>query len=160
LLDGITITVAGQVYPSYDAYQYGFIISAAMAVLGAFVGIWIHARPPRLVEEAVPSNVDPDAEQDFQFRPSGRTHDVVRHGVVIGSSGAAVSGALVTLTDDAGELIDWSRTESDGSFTVAIPAEGTYRTVVSEHGREALDVLARFADEHSTVSIEVPDGDV
>lgn len=155
LLAGITITVAGQVYPSYDAYQYGFIISAAMALLGAVVGIWINARPPRIVEVVVPSIKDPDAEQDYMMRPPGRTHDMVRHGVVMGSSGAAVSGALVTLTDASGDLIDWSRTEADGSFAIAIPAEGTYRTVVSDHGQQALTTLADFTDEHTLTRIEV-----
>lgn len=160
LLAGITITVAGQVYPSYDAFQFGFVFSAVMAVLGAFVGIWINARPPRVVEVAMPSIKDPDAEQDYLLRPLGRTHDIVRRGIVVGSSGSLVGGALVTITDAKGDLVDWSRTESDGSFTIAIPEQGTYRTVVSEHGQQAVSTVADFADEHSVVRIEVPESDL
>jgi len=156
LLAGITITVAGQVYPSFDAYQWGFVISAAMAALGGIVGMWIHARPPSRLEALVPALHGSTPVLDHSMRPEGRVHDVVRQGLVVTPDGAPVVNALVSLIGESGELLDWSRTETDGSFSIAMPAGGAYQVVVSEHDERPHRVMAEFADEDRPARIVVP----
>jgi MFS family permease len=157
LLATITIVVGTTVYPSFTAFQIGFVISAAMAAVGGLVAFFIHARPPVEVTAQVPQFATGGSESiDHQAKLHGRTHDVVCHGLVVDQSDSRIGEALVTVTDDDGLLVDWARTESDGTFAIALPEGGQYRAVVSEHGAREFATSVHFGPSGEVARIVVP----
>ncbi|HBJ72683.1 MAG TPA: hypothetical protein DDY88_02980, partial [Actinobacteria bacterium] len=92
---------------------------------------------------------------DHAAKTSGRTHDITRHGRVVDSSGRAMHAALVEVLDEKDALLDWSHTNGDGVFAIAVPQAGMYRTVVSAPGWHPESAFIDFTAEDGTPEIRL-----
>ena len=76
---------------------------------------------------------------------AGRTHDSTRHGRVVDADGLAVAHALVEVLDDQDALVDWSHTNGDGVFAIAVPEPRAFRTVVSAEGWQPESIFVDYS---------------
>lgn len=138
LLAGSTITVGARTYPAEQAFVDAFILGGLIALVAAGLALTIRVRAPLFDAEVVADELAlhlPVVELDDRAaKPRGRMHDAARQGRVVGPDGQAIAAALVEVLDDHDVLVDWSHTDHEGHFSVAIPQAHAYRTVVSAHG--------------------------
>ena len=138
LLAGSTMTVGDHIYPSDSAFIDAFIMGGVIALAAAAVALTIRVKSPlfdaHVVADDQALGVPVILIEDTHAQGAGRTHDTTRHGRVVDPQGLPVARALVTVLDDKDETVDWSHTDHEGVFAVAVPQAGSYRTVVSAEG--------------------------
>jgi len=122
---------SGQVVPTFTAYQLVFWTGTLASLLGALIAAFIR-RPTRATEEegAVTEHIG----GRLHARAPGDQPEVLVRGHVIGPSGRRMRNAVATVLRHDGEHIDWSRTDNEGRFNLALPEEGSYLLVVSADG--------------------------
>ena len=159
LLAGSTIAVGDHIYPSDSAFVDAFILGGVIALIAAGLALTI-----RVKASLFDANVVSDEQQlhipvvlmdDHAAKSSGRTHDITRHGRVVDSSGRAMHAAQVEVLDEKDALLDWSHTNGDGVFAIAVPQAGTYRTVVSAPGWHPESAFIDFTAENGTPEIRL-----
>jgi MFS family permease len=159
LLAGSTITVGTHVYPSEQAFIDAFIMGGIIALVAAGLALTIRVGTPLVDAEVVGDELAlhvPVIELDDRWaKPSGRTHDSARHGRVVGPDGRAIAAALVEVLDDHDVLVDWSRTDHEGRFTVAVPTAHAYRTIVSAHGWQPESLVVDYSARDATPEIHL-----
>lgn len=153
LLAGSTIVVGDRVFPSEQAFTGIFIMGGVLALIGAGLALTIPVNRPLFdaggVEAELEAQVPVALLDDTEAKGHGRRHDMTRHGRVTDTDGIAIAGALVSVLDDAGAVIDWAHTDGDGVFPIALPAARTYRTLVSADGWHPGAAEVDFTDEDS-----------
>ena len=138
LLAGSTITVGVHTYPSDQAFIDAFLLGGFIALVAAGLALTIRARrslfDAQVVSDEQLLHIPVVLMEDHEAKTSGRTHDMARHGRVVDAQGAPIVHALVEVLDEQDALVDWSHTNGDGVFAIAVPEARTYRTVVSAEG--------------------------
>ena len=122
------VPVAGQMLPSFAAYQVVFWSGAFAALLAAAIAAFI--RRPRVSDEEAGL---PPVRERMHVKSTERPEVLVR-GRVTGVRGRPLRHAVATVLQPDGEHVDWGRTDSEGRFALALPEEGRYLLVVSAEG--------------------------
>lgn len=136
ILTAVTITVAGSELPAQQAFQHIFVLAAVAAAAAGLVALAI----PRL---PVPAN---PAEPRDTLRPRGADAELVAAGRVVDADDRPLAHAVVSVTTSDGEAVDWGRTETDGTFVVAVPEWGRFVLVASAPGWASRAIVADLAD--------------
>jgi len=118
VLASVSVTAAGQTFPSVAAFEDMYAISAGTALLAFVMAAFIPTRRDRTPSSAV----------------SGAGAETVIHGRVLPGGRALRQTAIVTVTRLDGEPVDWARTDNDGKYSVALPGSGRYLLIANARG--------------------------
>ncbi|BCT77839.1 hypothetical protein SCMU_36810 [Sinomonas cyclohexanicum] len=115
-LANVTMEVGGVRLPAVEAF-HGVYWMACIAALGSICLVWFVPKPAPAATHAA--------------REGG---DVVVRGMLRTGAEAPASRGLVSILTLDGEPMDWARVDTDGAFSVAVPAAGTYLAVATAPG--------------------------
>ncbi len=139
IFSGLTTEVDGTPIPTFGAYQLVFWLGTATALIGAAVAAFI-VRPTVIREEEAAPGEGPAeraavaAGERGAVKAEGAEHEVLVRGLITGRSGRPIRQAVVTVLHPDGRHVDWSRTDNDGRYVLALPSTGRYLVVVSADG--------------------------
>lgn len=80
------------------------------------------------------------AQENVPTVANDAAHPPQLSGIVVDASGAAIAEAIVQVQGTNGDAQRTSRTDKNGSFTLAAPAAGNYRLIVSSPGFETKEM--------------------
>lgn len=129
ILGTVTITVGPLTAPAYRAFQDVFWMTACAALAACAVAWFI---PRRVSAGLVPGEPTPGRAPEKVS--AGENRDVVLHGRIRGPGGGAPYPAVVTVVTIAGDAVDWSRADHDGSYSIALPGPGSYLVLANAQG--------------------------
>ncbi|MEI7453745.1 MAG: MFS transporter [Actinomycetes bacterium] len=159
LLAGSTMQVSNHVYPADSAFVDAFVLGGFLALAAAGTALTIRVKSSLfdtlVVADQQNLHIPVVLNQDHEAKTSGRTHDIVRHGQVVSANGELIVAALVEVLGDNDALVDWSRTDGEGLFSVAIPTAGKYRVAVSAQGWEPVAVVVDLTQQDATHRIQL-----
>ena len=127
----MTVTVAGSVVPTLEAYLVTFWLGAAAALGGAGIAAFIR-RPVVVAEEGAPAAVA--TGERAEVKAEGTQHELLVRGLVTTTGDRPLRQAVVTVLQPDGRHVDWARTDNDGRYALALPDPGRYLLVASADG--------------------------
>ncbi|MDO5502232.1 MAG: MFS transporter [Actinomycetia bacterium] len=122
----------GQMVPTFTAYQLVFWTGTLASLGGAAIAAFI--RRPTRVQSDDGTTVPAHTREPLAVKFPGGEPEVIVRGRVTGPLGRPLRQAVATVLRPDGEHLDWSRADNEGSFALALPAEGRYLLVVSADG--------------------------
>ncbi|MDV8149921.1 MFS transporter [Arthrobacter sp. B10-11] len=117
VLTSVTLTVGSARLPSFEAFKDVFWMAALASAASMVAAVFI----PRAAAAAQAALPAPAAE-------------LVVQGRVLTADRRPVTPAVVTVLQTGGEPVDWSRVDSDGNYSVALPGAGKYLMVANAAG--------------------------
>lgn len=122
VLTSVSMTVGAVQLPSFDAFKDVFWLAALAAAASVAATVFI----PKSTAARRPSAADTAA--------SVNTAEIVVQGRVLAPDHRTVTPAVVTVLQTAGEPVDWSRVDTEGNYSVALPGAGKYLMVTNAAG--------------------------
>ncbi|QDG65012.1 MFS transporter [Pseudarthrobacter sp. NIBRBAC000502772] len=122
VLTSVSMTVGAVQLPSFDAFKDVFWLAALAAAASVAATVII----PKATAARRPSAADTAA--------SVNTAEIVVQGRVLAPDNRPVTPAVVTVLQTAGEPVDWSRVDTEGNYSVALPGAGKYLMVTNAAG--------------------------
>ncbi|WP_332762859.1 MFS transporter [Pseudarthrobacter sp.] len=122
VLTSVSMTVGAVQLPSFDAFKDVFWLAALAAAASVAATVFI----PKSTAARRPSAADTAA--------SVNTAEIVVQGRVLAPDHRPVTPAVVTVLQTAGEPVDWSRVDTEGNYSVALPGAGKYLMVTNAAG--------------------------
>ncbi|MHA7289100.1 MFS transporter [Arthrobacter sp. MDT3-24] len=123
VLTSVSMTVGAVQLPSFDAFRDVFWLAALAAAASVVATVFI---PKATAAHHRPSASDTAA--------SVNTAEIVVQGRVLAPDNRPVTPAVVTVLQTAGEPVDWSRVDTEGNYSVALPGAGKYLMVTNAAG--------------------------
>ena len=119
VLTSVTITVGTAQLPSFQAFQDVFWMATLASAASIMAAVFIPAARGR------PAGSDParQSRANSWCRAASCRHD---H--------RPLTPAVVTVLQTTGEPVDWSRVDSEGNYSVALPGAGKYLMVANTAG--------------------------
>jgi hypothetical protein len=114
----VTITLGTSRLPSFEAFKDVFWMAALASSASIAAAVFI-PRAAAAAEAAIPA---PAATE------------LVVQGRVLTADHRPLTPAVVTVLQTTGEPVDWSRVDSDGNYSVALPGAGKYLMVANAAG--------------------------
>ncbi|WP_050799871.1 MFS transporter [Streptomyces himastatinicus] len=140
-----TTDFGGVALPSKDGFQMSFMVACAASVVGLVIAFCLPGR--RRVPGGVPGSVSsapapaPKPEPVVETAEKVEQEDAVPaltgsviHGRVLGSDGAPLADAAVTLIDTGGRQLGRTVSGRDGEYTVAAPGTASVVLIGSAPG--------------------------
>jgi MFS family permease len=118
VLTSVTITLGTSRLPSFEAFKDVFWMAALASSASIAAAVFI-PRAAAAAEAAIPA---PAATE------------LVVQGRVLTADHRPLTPAVVTVLQTTGEPVDWSRVDSDGNYSVALPGAGKYLMVANAAG--------------------------
>ncbi len=118
VLTSVTITVGSARLPSFEAFKDVFWMAALASTASMVAAVFI----PRAAAAAK------------AVIPAPAATELVVQGRVLTADRRPVTPAVVTVLQTSGEPVDWSRVDSDGNYSVALPGAGKYLMVANAAG--------------------------
>lgn len=122
VLTSVSMTVGAVQLPSFDAFKDVFWLAALAAAASVVATVVI----PKATAAHRPSAAGTAA--------SVNTAEIVVQGRVLAPDHRPVTPAVVTVLQTAGEPVDWSRVDTEGNYSVALPGAGKYLIVTNAAG--------------------------
>ncbi|MCP9000101.1 MFS transporter [Pseudarthrobacter sp. RMG13] len=122
VLTSVSMTVGAARLPSFDAFKDVFWLAALAAAASVVATVVI----PKATAAHRPSAAGTAA--------SVNTAEIVVQGRVLAPDHRPVTPAVVTVLQTAGEPVDWSRVDTEGNYSVALPGAGKYLIVTNAAG--------------------------
>lgn len=117
VLTSVTMRVGPRSLPAFDAFRDVFWMAALASAASMLAAVFI----PRV------SVVQPP--------PSGAAAgELVVQGRVLAPDRSPLTPAVVTILQTGGEPVDWSRVDTEGNYSVALPGAGKYLMVANAAG--------------------------
>ena len=138
-LTGMTIVVGDKIYPSESAFVSVYVAAGLCGFAGAVVALFLPAHLAKR-NEALSSGTGALARED----PSLLTvtpHEFVINGTILDERGQPVGQAKVTYFTQAGQQIDFERTDHDGTYSIVLPEPGDYRVRIESEGKAAVESI-------------------
>lgn len=117
VLTSVTITVGSARLPSFEAFKDVFWMAALASAASMVAAVFI-----------------PRAEAAAKAALPAPATELVVQGRVLTADRRPVTPAVVTVLQTGGEPVDWSRVDSDGNYSVALPGAGKYLMVANAAG--------------------------
>jgi MFS family permease len=118
VLTSVTLTAGTVRLPSFDAFKDVFWMAALASTASIAAAVFI-PRAAAAAKAAVPAPA---------------AHELVVQGRVLTAAHRPVTPAVVTVLQTTGEPVDWSRVDSEGNYSVALPGAGKYLMVANAAG--------------------------
>ena len=135
VLTSVTITVGSARLPSFEAFKDVFWMAALASAASMVAAVFI---PRTAAAKAT--------------LPALAAAELVVQGRVLTADRRPVAPAVVTVLHTSGEPVDWSRVDSDGNYSVALPGAGKYLMVANAAGwapmAEVFDFDGRTLQQH------------
>ena len=116
VLTSVTIPLGAARLPSFDAFKDVFWM-AALASAASCPGRRLHPARSRRTVRAPPAAAE-----------------LVVQGRVLAPDHRPLTPAVVTVLQTGGEPVDWSRVDTEGNYSVALPGAGKYLVVANAAG--------------------------
>ncbi|MBT2597819.1 MFS transporter [Arthrobacter sp. ISL-72] len=135
VLTSVTIAVGSARLPSFEAFKDVFWMAALASAASMVAAVFI-----------------PRAAAAKAMLPAQAATELVVQGRVLTADRRPVTPAVVTVLHTSGEPVDWSRVDSDGNYSVALPGAGKYLMVANAAGwapmAEVFDFDGRTLQQH------------
>ncbi len=118
VLTSVTITVGTEQLPAFQAFQDVFWMATLASAASIMAAVFIPA--------AVGGRRAPI--------PTPVASELVVQGRVLSADHRPLTPAVVTVLQTTGEPVDWSRVDSEGNYSVALPGAGKYLMVANTAG--------------------------
>ncbi|MGC0367577.1 MFS family permease [Rhodococcus sp. 27YEA15] len=134
--------------PSPDAFDTMYAAAVLFSLLAASVALAI----PRQREVSVGADVghlDADESDSRAVTLASGVFpgtELLVTGMVTDQTGIPVRQAVISLLDTSGRPVDWSRSGSEGKFSLVLPAAGRYLMIASADGWTPHSEVVGFAD--------------
>ncbi|MGW1724584.1 MFS transporter [Streptomyces sp. NPDC002306] len=141
--------VGGTAVPTLHGFHVSFLIATAAVAVGVLLALFL----PGQRASAVP-RLRASSEEDANLE---RAEEVLRgfRGRVLGADGAPVARAKVTLIDRRGRQAGATLSAEDGSYTLAVPAQGPYVLAARAAGHAPLASAATHPGEDRAVDLDL-----
>lgn len=127
VLTSVTITVGAERLPAFDAFKDVFWMAAVASAASMLAAVFI----PRSAAQRPPS-------------PAVSTGELVVQGRVLAPDHRPLTPAVVTVLQTGGEPVDWSRVDTEGNYSVALPGAGKYLMVANAAGWSPMAQVFEF----------------
>ncbi|MCO4273400.1 MFS transporter [Pseudarthrobacter sp. HLT3-5] len=132
VLTSVSMTVGAVQLPSFDAFKDAFWLAALAAAASVVATVFI----PKATAAHRLSATNTAA--------SVNTAEIVVQGRVLAPDNRPVTPAVVTVLQTAGEPVDWSRVDTEGNYSVALPGAGKYLMVTNAAGWAPMEEIFDF----------------
>jgi hypothetical protein len=148
----------GAVLPTMHGFRISFLIATGAVVVGVVLALFLPGRRPATAPVLVA-----DSEEDAALKRARELLGGGFRGRVLDAAGAPVARARVTLIDRRGRQAGATLTGADGSYTLAVPAEGPYVLAAKAAGHGPHASRATHAGDDRPVDLDLalplPGGD-
>ncbi|MFD5651762.1 MFS transporter [Streptomyces sp. NPDC127039] len=119
--------VGGVAVPTLHGFRVSFMIAAGAVAVGLVLAFFLPRRTPAAVSQLrASSEEDANLARAEQALAGAGQHPHGFRGRVLAADGAPVARAKVTLIDRHGRQAGATLSASDGSYALAVPAQGPY----------------------------------
>ncbi|MEU6098901.1 MFS transporter [Streptomyces sp. NPDC047079] len=141
--------VNGIAIPTMHGFRVSFLIATAAVALGLLLAVFL----PRQRPSAVPQ-LRASSEEDANLE---RAEEMLRgfRGRVLDAGGAPVARAKVTLIDRRGRQAGATLSAEDGSYVLAVPAQGPYVVAARALGHAPLASSATHTGDDRPVDLDL-----
>ncbi|MFJ8541961.1 MFS transporter [Streptomyces sp. NPDC093586] len=149
VLANTSTTVGGVAIPTMHGFRVSFLIATGAVAAGLVLAFFLPRRRPEATTQLRASS-----EEDANL---ARAEEALRgfRGRVLAADGAPVARAKVTLIDRHGRQAGATLTAGDGSYTLAVPAEGPYVLAARAAGHGPLAHAATHAGDERPVDLDL-----
>ncbi|MCX5003484.1 MFS transporter [Streptomyces sp. NBC_00638] len=141
--------VGGVAVPTMHGFRVSFLIATGAVAVGLLMALFLPGRPP-----ATKPQLRASSEEDAALE---RAHEVLGgfRGRVLNSEGTPVARAKVTLIDRRGRQAGATLSAEDGSYALAVPAQGPYVLAARATGHGPLASSATHAGDDRPVALDL-----
>ncbi|MFI2639906.1 MFS transporter [Streptomyces sp. NPDC018610] len=141
--------VGGVAVPTMHGFRISFLIATAAVALGLVLALCL----PKPNRSTVPQ-LRASSEEDANL---ARAEEALRgfRGRVLDAGGAPVARAKVTLIDHRGRQAGATLSAADGSYVLAVPAQGPYVLAARAHGHGPHASAATHAGDDRPVDLDL-----
>ncbi|MET9903287.1 MFS transporter [Streptomyces sp. NPDC006446] len=141
--------VGGVAVPTMHGFRVSFLIATSAVAVGLLMALFLPGRPP-----ATKPRLRASSEEDAALE---RAHEVLGgfRGRVLNSEGTPVARAKVTLIDRRGRQAGATLSAEDGSYALAVPAQGPYVLAARATGHGPLASSATHAGDDRPVALDL-----
>ncbi len=125
--------------PTFEAYQLTFWLGTAAALGGATIAAFI--APARR------GKAGGEPADRHEVKPDDVATELIVRGRVTDDRERAIRQGVVTVLHVDGRHVDWSRTDNEGRYVLALPGPGTYLAVASADGWAPQSGIVTFESE-------------
>ncbi|MER7193612.1 MFS transporter [Streptomyces flaveolus] len=149
VLANTSTTVGGVAIPTMHGFRVSFLIATVAVAAGLVLAFFLPRRRP-----AATTQLRASSEEDANL---ARAEEVLRgfRGRVLAADGAPVARAKVTLIDRHGRQAGATLSAGDGSYTLAVPAEGPYVLAARATGHGPLAHAATHGGDERPVDLDL-----
>ncbi|MFJ3206508.1 MFS transporter [Streptomyces flaveolus] len=149
VLANTSTTVGGVAIPTMHGFRVSFLIATVAVAAGLVLAFFLPRRRP-----AATTQLRASSEEDANL---ARAEEVLRgfRGRVLAADGAPVARAKVTLIDRHGRQAGATLSAGDGSYTLAVPAEGPYVLAARAAGHGPLAHAATHGGDERPVDLDL-----
>ncbi|MEU6104841.1 MFS transporter [Streptomyces flaveolus] len=149
VLANTSTTVGGVAIPTMHGFRVSFLIATVAVAAGLVLAFFLPRRQP-----AATTQLRASSEEDANL---ARAEEVLRgfRGRVLAADGAPVARAKVTLIDRHGRQAGATLSAGDGSYTLAVPAEGPYVLAARATGHGPLAHAATHWGDERPVDLDL-----
>jgi MFS family permease len=127
VLTSVTVTIGAERLPAFDAFKDVFWMAAVASAASMLAAVFI----PRAAAQHPPA-------------PAVSTGELVVQGRVLAPDHRPLTPAVVTVLRTGGEPVDWSRVDTEGNYSVALPGAGKYLMVGNAAGWSPMAEVFEF----------------
>ncbi len=131
VFSGLAVTIGGQSIPTFGAYQLMFWLGTVAALAGATIAAFI-VRPARTAAEDVPAGAA--LSERHEVKSEDTVRELIVRGVVTDTRQRPIRQGVVSVLHTDGRHVDWSRTDNEGRYALALPGAGRYLVIASADG--------------------------
>jgi MFS family permease len=131
VFSGLAVTIGGQSIPTFGAYQLMFWLGTVAALGGATIAAFI-VRPARSTDEGLPAGEA--LTERHEVKSEGTVRELIVRGVVTDTRERPIRQGVVSVLHTDGRHVDWSRTDNEGRYALALPGAGRYLVIASADG--------------------------
>jgi MFS family permease len=142
--------VGGVAIPTMHGFRVSFLIATAAVAVGLVLALFL----PKQQRPSTAPQLRASSEEDANLE---RAEEALRgfRGRVLDADGAPVARAKVTLIDRRGRQAGATLSQEDGSYALAVPAQGAYVLAAKATGHGPLASSASHAGDESPVDLDL-----
>lgn len=141
--------VGGVAVPTMHGFRVSFLIATAAVAVGLLLALFLPKQRP-----AAHPQLRASSEEDANLE---RAEEALRgfRGKVLDAEGTPVARAKVTLIDRRGRQAGATLSSNDGSYALAVPAQGAYVLAARADGHGPLASSATHAGDDRAVDVDL-----
>ena len=146
VLASVTVQIGGALVPSFAAFQEIYWMTGVCALTACAVAWYIPARRPAGARAST-----------SMVTEAGDSNEIVVRGCILQFERKPVHPAVITVMKTDGTPVDWSRADSDGSYSVVLPGPGRYLVLANAQGWTPRAEVLEFVDSNTRQLITLTD---